>query len=94
MFVEDLSVFFSEAEFAVLAIWGALQTEVILSAPNEDILNGRAQGIAYEVLLPTAAFPGIVRGESVTVNGVAYVVRDVRREDDGAIKRLLLASDA
>lgn len=94
MFVEDLSVFFSETEFAVLAIWGALQTEVIFNTPNEDILNGRAQGIAFEVLLPTAEFPLITRGESVTVAGVAYVVREVRREGDGAVKRLILASDA
>jgi hypothetical protein len=92
MFVEDLSVFFNAAEFAVAATWGSLSANVLFDSPSEDLLGGRAQGVAYEVLLSAADFPEIARGEEVSISGAAYVVREVRREGDGALKRLMLAS--
>lgn len=67
MFAEDLSVFFDAAEFGSAATWGALSATVLLDAPTEDVLGGRVQGIAYEATLPTAVFPGIGRGASVSI---------------------------
>ena len=92
MFAEDLTVFFSATEFATVATWGALSANVLLNAPTEDLLGGRTQGIAYEALLAASAFPGIARGDEVTIAAVAFVVREVPAVGDGALKRLLLAT--
>lgn len=91
MFAEDLSVFFDVDEFAVVATWGALTANVIFSTPTEEVLGGRAIGVAFEVVLANADLPGIARNEEITVDSVTYVVREVHRDGDGAIKRLHLA---
>ena len=94
MFAENLSVFFDPAEFASAASWGSLTANVILSSPTEDLLGGRATGVAYEAVMSGQDFPAIARGEEIAVEGVTYRVREVRRDADGALKRLLLALDA
>lgn len=94
MFAEDLTVFFATAEFASAATWGSLTANVILSSPTEDVLGGRAMGIAYEAVLASTSFPAIARNDEIAVGGVTYVVREVRREGDGALKRLVLALPA
>jgi hypothetical protein len=94
MFAEDLSVFFDATEFASAATWGSLTADVILSSPTEDVLGGRATGVAYEAVMAGTSFPAIARGEEIAIDGVTYRVREVRRDADGALKRLLLALDA
>lgn len=88
-FAEDLSVFFSTAEFAHQATWGAQTAAVLLEQPTEDILGGRAQSNEYEVTLPTAAFPGINRNDTITIGGESYQVREKPRlVGDGALKAI------
>lgn len=89
-FAEDLTQFFDAAEFAQAATWGALSANVILDTPTEDQLGGKALGMIFEVTLPTASWPNIARGASVTIAGVSYTVREVRLLDDGALKKLAL----
>lgn len=90
-FAEDLSVFFSTAEFAHQATWGAQTAAVLLEQPTEDILGGRAQSNEYEVTMPAAQFAGINRGDTISISGVTYRLREKPRLiGDGALKSLLL----
>lgn len=86
---EDLSVFFRTAEFAHQATWGVMTTAVLFDQPTEDILGGRAQSADYEVTLPAGEFPGINRGDTLTISGVSYQLREKPRlVGDGALKTL------
>lgn len=90
-FAENLAVFFSATEFASVAVWSGHTANVIMDAPTQDILGGKAQSNEYAMLLPTADLPGINRGASVVVDGVTYTVRespDLR--DDGKLKHVKL----
>lgn len=94
MFTEDLSVFFDTSVFATEASWGALTASVIINSPTEDILGGRAVSNEYEMLLPTAKFPGINRGDQVVVAAGQYAGTYVLREkpmlmEDGAVKKIV-----
>lgn len=95
-FAEDMSVFFSAAEFAVVATFtpfgdAPLTANVMLDQPDEDILGGRASSTEYQMTLPTAVFPGIARGLKVQIAGAEYTVREVRQMGDGAIKTVTLS---
>ncbi len=60
-----------------LAALGDLQTPV---AKTEIVL-----------LFATAAFPGLVVGAALTVNGVSYRAKQISAEGDGAVSRALLS---
>lgn len=96
-FDEDLSLFFDLTGFAVTATWGTNAAQVIFDMPAEDVLGARAQSTEYEVTLPTAVFPGITRGDTITISGAAaavngpYRLREKPRlVEDGALKSMLL----
>lgn len=98
-FAEDLSVFFSSAEFAVEATFApasggaAVSALVILDTPTGDVLGGDALSEEYAITCPAAALPGVRRGDRGVVAGVAYRVREVRLVDDGGLKKLLLSRE-
>jgi len=90
-FAEDLSAFFRSEEFATSASWGALTANVIFDSPTQDILGGRGISSEYTAVLPAAEFPGIARGDDITIAGVTYTLREYPHLlDDGATKQLLL----
>lgn len=90
-FAEDLSLFFDADGFAVTASWGASTAQVLMRQPTEDILGGRAQSNEYELTMPAAEFAGINRGDTLTIAGVSYRLREKPRlVGDGALKTLLL----
>lgn len=89
-FAEDLAPFFSAAEFASAVVWGAQTANGIIDQASDDIMGGRAIGQDIELTLPAASLPNIARGASITVDGTAWLVREVRLLDDGALKRLML----
>ena len=91
MFAEDLSLFFDAGGFALAATWGASTAQVLMRQPTEDILGGRAQSNEYEVQMPAAEFAGINRGDTITIGGASYRLREKPRLlGDGALKSLLL----
>lgn len=88
---EDLAVFFDPAGFASTVVWGTTTAAGILDTPAEDILGGRGVSVEYALTLPAGALPGIARGASITVGGVAYTLRENPRPlDDGVLVRLIL----
>jgi hypothetical protein len=59
-------------------------------ALQQGHIGGAQQaGMAY-VLVKTSDFPGLKRGDAVTVNGVAYIVNLPTRIQDGAITQVFL----
>ena len=97
MFTEDIAAFFSEAEFAVAAIFtpaaggAAVSASVIFNAHTDMIFGDDVLSNEYTISFPASALPGIKSGDSGTVNGVAYRMREIRLKADGNIKIAKLA---
>lgn len=89
-FTEDLGAFFSQADFAVVLVWGAETANVILDAPDEQYIDGRVLSREYAITYESADLVGLAGGASVTVGGNAYTVREITALDDGKITRATL----
>jgi hypothetical protein len=95
-FSEDVAAFFSVADFALTATWtpsagGPQQTaQVILDAPDEEIIGGRVVSRDYAITYRSDQLTGFKSGETVTVDAIAYTVREVTALDDGKIVRATL----
>lgn len=83
----DLAVMY--AAFAVTATVGATSGPVHLRQGDVDALGERITR-DYSMRYRLADFPALVRGDAVTIESVAYEVREVRQVDNGveAIARL------
>lgn len=89
-FTENLGAFFSAADFAVPLTWGLVTAEVILDAPDQEIIEGRVLTRGYAITYPADELVGLTGGQAVTVDGIAYKVREVEALDDGKIMRATL----
>jgi len=81
MFAEDLSAFYSAAEFAESALHtrGGTTTSclVIFDAPSLPALDGVMQLDGPAVRLQAGAVPGgVLRGDTLVVRGVTYTARE------------------
>lgn len=98
MFAEDLSVFFPGGDCAALpATWtpsggGASQSaQVLLDAPDAEFIDGAVRSREYAITYRASQWAGLKTGETVTVNGQTYTVREVAALDDGALVRATLS---
>lgn len=98
MFAEDLSVFFSADEFALEATFtpsagGADETaHVIFNSPTEDVFGGDTRSHEYEMKYPATSLPSIRKGDTGTIEGVQYKLRETPRMiADGRLKSAKLA---
>lgn len=98
MFTEDLSVFFPGGDCAALpATWapssgGAQQSaQVLLDAPDAELIDGSVRSREYAITYRATQWVGLKTGETVTVNGLTYTVREVSALDDGALVRATLS---
>ena len=92
---EDLSLFL--ADFGVSCTAGAISALGILDMPSQIISGDMVLSTDYSLTARTADFGGLLFGDGITVDGVNYQVREVRRLDDGAfveIALMKLAPDA
>jgi len=98
MFAEDLSVFFQpggDCE-ALAASWtpsaGGTQhsAQVLLDAPDTELVDGTTRSREYAITYAATQLTGLKTGESLTVDGVSYQVREVTAIDDGALMRATL----
>lgn len=90
-FAEDLGAFFSTDDFAVNVVWGVHTATGILNAPDETA--GGSLSREYLLIYPATKLVGLVTGQAVTVDGVAYTARDVRATDDGKIMNATLSKN-
>lgn len=97
-FNEDLSGFFAQADFAVSATFtpqlGVAETaSVIFDSPSDALFGGDMIFTDYNMTYRASDLPNIVAGDSGTVNGVDYTVREVRLTGDGKLKVARLTAD-
>jgi hypothetical protein len=79
---EDLTIFLQD--FGVTCTAGAVTALGILDMPTQVLAGDMVLSTDYSLTARTADFGGLSYGDSITVAGTAYQVREVRKVDDGA----------
>ena len=87
--VDDLGVFLDDP-FAVSATSGATTAKVILDQPSQVLAGDMVLSTDYQITAKTSDFGTLEAGASITVDSVAYKVRETRLIDDGLICEILL----
>ena len=87
-FTEDLSLFL--ADFGVSVTAGAISGLGILDMPSQVVADGMVLTTDYRVICKTADFGGLKYGDSITVDGVSYQVRENQFIDDGKMCEIYL----
>jgi hypothetical protein len=59
-------------------------------APDETVLDGLGLSTEYAIRYPAGVLIGLAAGETVTLEGQAYRVREIRAIGDGSEKRATL----
>lgn len=82
MIDEDLNLFLQD--FGVSCTSGAITGLGILDMPSQVISGDMVLTTDYALTCRAADFGGLKYGDSITVAGTAYQVRETRLVDDGA----------
>lgn len=85
---EDLGSFFTD--FGVDCTAGAVTAKAILDMPSEIIADGMVLSTDYTLTAEAADFGNLLRGASITVDSVAYTVRETRLISDGKLVEIAL----
>lgn len=80
-FDEDLNLFLND--FGVSCTAGAVSALGILDMPSQVIADGMVLSTDYTLTAKVSDFGSLVYGDGITVAGISYQVREVRRLDDG-----------
>ena len=83
---EDLGVFFDD--FGVTCVAGAVTALGILDMPSQVLLSDAILSTDYMLTARASNFGSLKYGDSITVAGVAYTVRETQYIDDGALVQL------
>jgi hypothetical protein len=86
---EDLSVFLND--FGVSVTAGAISGVGVLDMPGQVLAGGMVLSTDYTLTCKAADFGGLFYGDGITVNGISYQVREVRKLDDGAFCEITLS---
>jgi hypothetical protein len=92
---EDLNLFLND--FGVSCTAGAISALGVLDMPTQVVAGDMVLSTDYTLTCRNADFGGLLFGDSITVGGINYQVREVRRIDDGAfveISMMRLAPDS
>jgi hypothetical protein len=79
---EDLNLFLDD--FGVSCTAGAISALGILDMPTQVVAGDMVLSTDYTLTARAADFGGLKYGDSITVAGTAYTVRETRLIDDGA----------
>lgn len=85
----DLGVFLNDP-FSLTATSGSTTAHVLLDQPTEVIAGDMVLTTDYQITAKAADFGTLVAGDSITVDSVAYVVRETRLIDDGLLCEITL----
>jgi hypothetical protein len=64
--------------------------DVDFRAPDETVLDGLGLSTDYSIRYPASILVGLAQGDTVTLEGQTYRVREVRAVGDGSEKRATL----
>ena len=87
-FTEDLSIFL--ADFGVSCTAGAVTANGILDMPSQILSDGMVLSTDYTLTARASNFGTLIRGNSITVDSVAYTVRETMLIDDGKFVQIAL----
>ena len=76
--------------FGVSCTSGGTTANGILEQPDQILAGDMIISTEYELITKTSDFGTLVSGDSITVDSVAYTVRDLRKENDGVFCRISL----
>lgn len=85
---EDLDIFL--ADFGVSCTAGATTAKGLLDMPGEVIAGGMVLSTDYSLTARFSDFGTLTHGDSITVDGDAYTVRENRRIGDGKFCEIAL----
>lgn len=60
-------------------------------SPDETVLDGLALSADYTIRFPASALPALAAGDTVSIAGNTYRVRDIRSIGDGSERRASLS---
>lgn len=89
MFTEDLSAFFSAAEFAQVATIGGADVCVIFENASADPFGSVVDTTQPICWAPSASVASAVQGTSVLIGGTAYTVERITHDGTG-VSRLVM----
>jgi hypothetical protein len=85
---EDLDIFL--ADFGVSCTAGAVTATGILDMPSQILSDGMVLSTDYTLTARASNFGSLIRGNSITVDSVAYTVRETMLIDDGKFVQIAL----
>ena len=85
---EDLDIFL--ADFGVSCTAGAVTANGILDMPSQILSDGMVLSTDYTLTAKATNFGTLIRGDSITVDSVAYTVRESMLIDDGKFVQIAL----
>jgi len=85
---EDLDIFL--ADFGVSCTAGAVTANGILDMPSQILSDGMVLSTDYTLTAKATNFGTLIRGDSITVDSVAYTVRETMLIDDGKFVQIAL----
>lgn len=85
----DLDVFFDNP-FTVSATSGATTGNVFFDQPDQVLAGDMVLSTDYQITAKTSDFGTLLAGASITVNSVAYKVRETRQIGDGLLCEISL----
>ena len=85
---EDLDIFL--ADFGVNCTAGAVTANGILDMPSQILSDGMVLSTDYTLTARASNFGTLIRGNSITVDSVAYTVRETMLIDDGKFVQIAL----
>ena len=85
---EDLDVFL--ADFGVSCTAGATTAKGILDMPSQVVSDGMVLTTDYTLTTRASNFGSLVRGNSITVDGTSYTVRETMLLGDGKFVQIAL----
>ena len=85
---EDLDIFL--ADFGVSCTAGAVTANGILDMPSQILSDSMVLSTDYTLTARASNFGTLIRGNSITVDSVAYTVRETMLIDDGKFVQIAL----
>lgn len=78
-------------DFGVTVTDGTVTGKGIFDMPGEIIAGGMVLTTDYQVTVRASEFGGKLYGDTLTVNGATYTVKECRLVDDGVFAQIYLS---